>query len=256
MKNSQTIMTKQRDLAVAFAAHQAADIHGSKLRTVIEYIVLGGNDGIVTTFAVVAGTAGAKLSTGVVIVLGLANLVADGISMGAGAYLSVKSERDRYERLRKEELEEIREDAEMEREEIRRAYAAKGMTGNALEEAVRAVTSDPERWVDAMLAEEHGIHRGELERPFGRGLITFLSFAFFGGIPLLPYLFRVPAAWRFPSALLSTFTALLLVGFTRSFVTSERWFKGPLEIVGVGMLCAGVAYGIGALLKGMVGVAI
>ncbi|MDD5623847.1 MAG: VIT1/CCC1 transporter family protein, partial [Candidatus Peribacteraceae bacterium] len=79
-------MSPSLDIERAYTAHQAKDIHGSRLRAVIEYVVLGGNDGIVTTFAVVAGTAGAALSAGIVIILGLANLIADGISMGAGAY--------------------------------------------------------------------------------------------------------------------------------------------------------------------------
>ncbi|MDD5624080.1 MAG: VIT1/CCC1 transporter family protein, partial [Candidatus Peribacteraceae bacterium] len=178
-----------------------------------------------------------------------------GISMGAGAYLSIKSEHDRYTRLRKEELAEIDEDPEVEREEIRRAYAAKGLSGAVLEGAVQAVTADRERWVDTMLAEEHGIHAGELDGPFRRAFITFFSFALFGAIPLLPYFFGVSAPRQFPAALAMTFIALLLVGLTRSFITGERWFKGPLEIVGVGLLCAAVAYGVGAFLRQVVGIA-
>jgi len=249
-------MHSSRDLQKAYATHQAADIHGSRLRAFIEYVVLGGNDGIVTTFAVVAGTVGAQLSAGVVIILGIANLLADGISMGAGAYLSIKSEWDRYVRLRKEESAEIDEDPEIEREEIRRAYAAKGMSGEVLEGAVRAVTEDRERWVDVMLAEEHGIHAGELTSPLLRAFITFLSFVVFGSIPILPYLLGVAEEQRFLAAIISTFIALLLVGFTRSSITGERWFKGPLEIVSVGMVCAGVAYGIGVFLRQIIGVSV
>ncbi len=248
-------MPHHQNLQKAYEAHQQADIHGSRLRAFIEYIVLGGNDGIVTTFAVVAGTAGAELSAGIVIILGIANLLADGISMGAGAYLSIKSEWDRYVRLRKEEAAEIDEDPEIEREEIRRAFAAKGMSGEVLEGAVRALTADRERWVDAMLAEEHGIHSGELESPLLRSFITFLAFVVFGSIPILPYLLGVSEANRFSAAIISTFIALLLVGFSRSFITGERWFRGPLEIVSVGLVCAAVAYGIGAFLRTVVGIA-
>ncbi|MDD5751079.1 MAG: VIT1/CCC1 transporter family protein [Candidatus Peribacteraceae bacterium] len=242
------------DLQAAFAAHQAKDIHGSRLRAFIENIVLGGNDGIITTFAVVAGTVGAELSAGIVIILGIANLLADGISMGAGAYLSIKSERDRYVRLRKEEAEEIDEDPEVEREEIRRAYRAKGMSGAVLEGAVQAITADRERWVDAMLAEEHGMHASELENPLLRGVITFFSFIVFGSIPIIPYLLGVADAQRFPAAITATVIALLAVGLTRSTITGERWFRGPLEIVSVGLVCAAVAYGIGAFLRTVVGV--
>ena len=87
----------------ALAQHRAGESHGSTLGPYIHDIVYGAHDGIVTTFAVVAGTAGAGLSTGVVIILGVANLLADGVSMGAGAFLSLRSERDQYHRLLKEE---------------------------------------------------------------------------------------------------------------------------------------------------------
>src|SRR3990167_3871916 len=92
-----------RDIAADLKEHQANESHGSKLGPYIQDIVYGGNDGIVTTFALVAGTVGADLPHYVVIILGLANLFADGISMATGAFLSIKSERDQYRRLHKEE---------------------------------------------------------------------------------------------------------------------------------------------------------
>ena len=102
--------------------HMQGEQHGSRLGPFIQDVVYGGNDGIVTTFAVVAGTMGADLPRYIVIILGLANLLADGISMATGAYLSLKSERDQYERTRKEELEEIKKIPHIEQEEIRIAY--------------------------------------------------------------------------------------------------------------------------------------
>ncbi|MFH1444470.1 MAG: VIT1/CCC1 transporter family protein [Candidatus Peregrinibacteria bacterium] len=239
------------DLQQALAAHEEADIHGSRLREYIQDIVLGGNDGIVTTFAVVAGTAGARLPSVIVIILGLANLLADGLSMGAGVYLSLKSERDRYVRLRKEEAQEIDDDPEIEREEVRRAFRKKGFSGELLENVVTTITADRERWVDAMMHEEHGLVGSEHERPLLKGFMTFCSFAVFGAIPLIPYLLQLPDAFRFESALVSTTLALILLGITRSVATRERIFKGPLEIVSIGLICAVVAYGVGAALRGV-----
>jgi len=244
-----------QNLQQALAAHVEAEIHGSRLREYIQGIVLGGNDGIVTTFAVVAGTVGAHLSSVVVIILGLANLLADGISMGAGVYLSLKSERDRYMRLRKEETQEIEDDPEIEREEVRHAFRARGFAGDLLEQAVATITANKERWVDTMMQEEHGLVGSEHDRPFLKGLITFCSFVVFGSIPLIPYVLALPDSLRFGSALGSTVIALVLLGITRSIVTRERIFKGPLEIVGIGLLCAAVAYGVGAVLRGIVGIA-
>jgi VIT1/CCC1 family predicted Fe2+/Mn2+ transporter len=241
------------DLTRALAAHDEADIHGSRLRLFIQDIVLGGNDGIVTTFAVVAGTVGAHLSSAVIIILGLANLLADGLSMGAGVFLSLRSERDRYERIRKEERKEIEDDPEIEREEVRRAFRAKGFEGEMLEHVVQTITADKERWVDAMLHEEHGLLEDGSVHPLFNGFVTFLAFALFGFIPLLPYFFGIPADSRFSVALIATTVALILLGITRSIITRERLLRGPLEIVGVGLLCAAVAYGVGALLRGIVG---
>ncbi|MDD5103491.1 MAG: VIT1/CCC1 transporter family protein [Candidatus Peribacteraceae bacterium] len=243
------------DLQKALAAHEEADIHGSQLREHIQGIVLGGNDGIVTTFAVVAGTVGAHLSSVIVIILGIANLLADGISMGAGVYLSLKSERDRYVRLRKEEAQETEDDPDIEREEVRRAFRAKGFTGDLLENVVTTITADKERWVDTMMHEEHGLVGSEHDRPLLKGLMTFCSFVIFGAIPLIPYLLPLPDTMRFGAALVSTIAALLLLGITRSITTRERIFKGPLEIVSVGLLCAAVAYGVGAALRGVFGIA-
>src|SRR3989338_8244680 len=95
------------DIRTRLEQHRREEIHGHKLGPYIQDIVYGGHDGIITTFAVVAGTAGADLPHYIVIILGLANLFADAVSMGAGAFLSLKSELDHYFRLQKEELQEI-----------------------------------------------------------------------------------------------------------------------------------------------------
>jgi vacuolar iron transporter family protein len=245
-----------RDLKKALAEHRKKDVHGHRLGAFIQDIVYGGNDGIVTTFAVVAGTVGADLPHGVIIVLGLANLLADGSSMATGAYLSLKSEADQYERTRKEELKEIDEDPEIEREEIKEIYAAKGFKAKDLDTAVRVITSDKQRWADAMMLEEHGLTREASAKPMTHGLMTFISFVIFGSIPLIPYMFGVPAESRFTVAIISTGIALFALGLARSIITKERIFRGPLEIMSVGAIGAVVAYAIGLALRGAVGVAL
>lgn len=230
-----------------------SEFHGSTLGPFIQDIVYGGNDGIVTTFAVVAGTVGADLPHYVVIILGVANLLADGTSMGTGSYLSLKSELDNYERIRKEELDEIRKIPEIEREEIRIMYEKKGFSGKELESVVDVITSDKDTWADTMMLEEHGLTPEASSKPLIHGIMTFTSFVLFGLIPLLPFMLTVTKESRFTVAIWSTLLALIVLGFTRSYVTRERLFRGPLEIVSVGALGAFVAYGIGVLLKDMVG---
>lgn len=125
--------------------------------------VFGGIDGAVTTFAIVAGVAGAALSTNVILILGAANLLADGFSMAAGNYSGVKAERDDYNRLREMELRHIAVAPEGEREEVRQIFAAKGFDGEDLERAVDVITSCQERWVKVMLEEERrGAESGTL----------------------------------------------------------------------------------------------
>lgn len=249
-------MSKKTDLQKRLEEHKKQERHGHTLGPVIHDVVYGGNDGIVTTFAVVAGTVGAEMPHYVVIILGLANLFADGTSMATGAFLSIKSEMDQYTRLRKEELQEIEEDPEIEREEIREAYAKKGFTGKNLDEAVKTITADKERWADVMMQEEHGMTADTASQPLLHGVTTLISFVIFGSIPLLPFIFGINEAKRFEVAAVSTFFALILLGLTRSVVTKERLLRGPLEIVSVGALGALLAYGIGVLLKGMVGIAL
>ncbi len=236
--------------------HESRMSHGHRLGPIIHDIVYGGNDGIVTTFAVVAGTVGAGMERYVVIILGLANLFADASSMATGAFLSLKSEVDQRARLRKEELAEIDAEPEAEKLEIKRAYGKKGFEGENLDRVVSVITSDKDVWADTMLIEEHGIVSDTDEKPLLHAVSTFCSFVFFGAIPLIPYLFNLPEERRFPVAIASTFFALALLGLARSYVTRERLIRGAVEIVGVGAIGAIIAYAIGVGLKGIVGVAL
>jgi len=246
-------MEQNIKISEALRAHREQEHHGSRLGPVIQDIVYGGNDGIVTTFAVVAGTIGANLPHYVVVILGLANILSDGLSMASGSYLSSKSEIDQYERLKKEEFREIEQIPDIEREEIREAYEKKGFTGEALASVVKTITSDNDVWVDTMMLEEHGLAKPDRAMPVVHAVATFFAFQVFGFIPLLPFIFGMPIAYRFAIASWSTFAALILLGLTRSYVTKERWFRGPIEVVGIGATGAVVAYGIGAMLKGLVG---
>ena len=120
----------------------------------IKDFIYGGIDGAVTTLAVVSGVAGAGFSSVVIIVLGLANILADGFSMAIGNYLGTKADNQHVENERQQELLEIELNPEGEREEIRQIFAAKGFSGDQLEEVVNVITADETRWVNTMLQEE------------------------------------------------------------------------------------------------------
>jgi VIT1/CCC1 family predicted Fe2+/Mn2+ transporter len=219
-------------------------------------MVYGGLDGIITTFAVVSGVAGAHLATPVILILGLANLFADGFSMATGAYLSMKSEQEYYHREWQRELWEVKQLPAGERQELYEAYRQKGYSVDDAQELVKIQTRDTQRWVKAMMVDELGLLSDD-RKPLYSGLVTFSSFILAGATPLLVYLLGlsmpVPAAIAFPISLLLSALALFALGAAKVFVTGLNFFRSGLEMLLVGGLAAGVAYGVGALLSGLNG---
>ncbi len=215
----------------------------------IREIVYGGNDGIVTTFAVVAGTVGANLPHSIIVILGLANLFADGLSMATGAYLSEKSDIAQKRRTRAEEQTRLTTDTAAQTAVVKAHFQAQGFRGADLQKAVTVVTSRNKTWLDTVMLAKHGHSSDEASNPVTDGVMTFCSFVFFGAIPLLPYFFGVRDEQRFGVAIAGTFLALALLGGARSYVTREKLYRGPLEIVFVGALGALVAYLIGYAFK-------
>jgi VIT1/CCC1 family predicted Fe2+/Mn2+ transporter len=219
--------------------------------------IFGAVDGTVTTFAVVAGVSGAGLAPGIVIILGFANLVGDGFSMAISNFLGTRAETQQRQRIRHEERRQIREIPEGEREEVRQIFAEKGFSGDELERVVEVITEDHDRWLDTMLREEHGFPAQEAS-PWRAGLATYIGFMLAGLVPLLPYLFQatVPAAdiqpflWSIILAGLTFFT----IGAAKARFISQRWYLGGLETLVIGGVAAGLAYLIGALLRGLVDV--
>ena len=210
--------------------------------------VYGGIDGAVTTFAIVAGVVGANLSSGIILILGAANLLADGFSMAAGNYSGTKTEVDDYRRLREIERRHIAVAPEGEREEIRQILAAKGLDGAALEEAVAAITADEERWIDTMLAEEYGVSQ-TVRSPLAAALSTFAAFFVCGAVPLLPFVLNLPHA--FPIAIVMTGLVFFFIGSGKARWSLAPWWASGLETLTIGAVAAGAAYVIGDLLKGL-----
>ncbi|MFQ5605643.1 MAG: VIT1/CCC1 transporter family protein [bacterium] len=229
-------------------------IHDIEKGQYIGDMVYGAIDGIVTTFAVVSGVAGASLSSGIVLILGFANLFADGLSMAVGNYLGTKSEVEYKRRERYREEWEIENLPEEEKEEIRQIYKRKGFTGQLLEQAVEVITRDKKQWVDTMLLEELHIIP-EQKSPFKAGFITFLSFVLAGFVPLFSYVLSYFSSFfdknSYPIAIGLTFTTIFAVGSLRVYVTGKRWWTSGLEMLVVGGATAVVAYLIGYLLKGL-----
>ena len=149
--------------------------------------IYGSIDGAVTTFAIIAGVVGASLSPGIILILGFANLFADGFSMAAANYQASKARNQFIEMKRKQEEWEIDHMEEQEKEEIREIYKKKGFKDELLEEIVRIITSRRKIWIDTMMKEELGLIE-DGKNPLDNSVSTFIGFNLIGLIPLIPFM--------------------------------------------------------------------
>jgi len=207
--------------------------------------IYGGIDGSVTTLAVVTGVAGAQLSYWVILVLGFANLFADGFSMAASNYLGTKAELDDWRRLEHIEHRHIDLEPEGEREEVRQIFERKGFEGNDLERIVELVTSNRERWVQTMLMDEYGLPHS-VRSPWIAALSTFTAFLICGLIPLLPYLFGTTNS-LFVSVALTGIVFFAIGSIKSRWSTSSWWYSGLITLL-VGGIAASLAYAVGIVL--------
>jgi VIT1/CCC1 family predicted Fe2+/Mn2+ transporter len=227
-------------------------IKAAKEHSYLGDFVLGAVDGTVTTFAIVAGVAGAGMPTGVACVLGLANVVADGFSMAASNYLKSRADRNVVERFRKMEEMHVDHIPDSEREEIRQIFAGKGFDGPLLEKIVEVITHDRKRWVDTMLIEEWGLQL-ESPSPFRAGLTTFIAFLLAGMVPLLPIFLTkwLGATHIFLMSAILTGLSFVAIGVARGHLTERKLLITACETLFVGGAAAAMAYLIGLWLKGL-----
>lgn len=216
------------------------------LPSVLKDAVYGGIDGAVTTLAIVAGVAGAGLSPRVVIVLGIANVLADGFSMAAGNFAGTRAEAEDVARLRAIEAERIARDPAGGRASLRRIFAAKGLRGRALDDIVSGLSSRPRPWIDALLIEERGVSPNA-PAPLRAAAATFLAFLAAGVVPLAPFVLGLADA--FAVAALSTLGVFAVIGAIRSAWSRRRWWWTALETVVIGGSAALIAFSVGRLFQ-------
>ncbi|SMO51717.1 VIT1/CCC1 transporter family protein [Fodinibius sediminis] len=214
--------------------------------------VYGGIDGSVTTFAVVAGSAGADLAPAIIIILGFANLIADGFSMSVGSYLSNKSELENFRKHERREHWEVENMPEQETEEVRNIFREKGFEGPLLEKVVTVITNDKERWVDVMMKEELAMMKRS-KSPLAMGIVTFISFIIVGLVPLLIYILdyvtSAPLNHLFTSSIILTSLSFVGIGFLKSIVTQTSKLKSIGETLLLGTIAAVLAYYTGHFLE-------
>jgi len=248
----------KKDVGASKDAHTKEEIHEEKhTKEQGQYLgdyVYGALDGIITTFAIVSGVEGAGLSNSIVLILGFANILADGISMGVGNYLSTKTELEYIENEKRRELWEIEHVPEGEREEIRAIFKKKGFKGKDLERAVEIITSDKEIWLRTMMLEELGLTE-EDKTPVHSGIATFIAFIIAGLVPLFPFVLALifPGLMinRFLISIILTGIVLFGVGAFKTRITEVNWIRSGIEMTLVGGAAAAVSFFVGHFLRGL-----
>jgi vacuolar iron transporter family protein len=211
--------------------------------------VFGVNDGLVSNTSLVMGFAGSGVAAGTILFAGLAGLLAGAFSMAAGEYVSMRSQREAYEREIAVEAEELRDDPEAELEELALIYRAKGLPADEAEQVARTIMKDDEVALDTMAREELGLDPDELGSPWTAALSSLLAFAVGAVVVVLPYLFG--------SGLAALVTAIVLAGlalFGVGAVIGVLNGRGAVRAGGRQLLVGGAAallvFGIGHLIGG------
>ncbi|MBM2830790.1 MAG: hypothetical protein HW411_1580 [Gammaproteobacteria bacterium] len=211
--------------------------------------VLGSIDGCVTTFAVVSGAVGAGFPSAVALVLGFANLVADGFSMAVSNYQSKKTQEEHLDQARRAEDMHIREIPEGEREEIRQIFHRKGFDGEILDRIVDTITRDRNLWIETMLTEELGLQK-TLLNPMKSAFVTFLAFTGIGAVPLLPF-FSVSLSvnTKFGISIALAGCMFYGIGMIKGIALGKPMIISGISTLLTGGAAAGLAFAVGYALR-------
>jgi VIT1/CCC1 family predicted Fe2+/Mn2+ transporter/demethoxyubiquinone hydroxylase (CLK1/Coq7/Cat5 family) len=231
------------------------DLHGTGVES-IRNVIYGVNDGLTATLGVLAGVGGASIDPRVVLIGGLSAMVASGVSMAGGAYLSSKSQREVFEGQLQREAAEIEAMPELEKAELIDIYRSKGLTAEEAKTIVNRITLDKKVWLETQAREELGLDVSQFENPVREGVIAGVSTLIGGAIPVIGYLIGRVALGSSLSgfgslALAFVFCAafLFLIGAARSFFTGKNGVRSGLEMLFVGTVVAAITYGVGVLFR-------
>lgn len=208
-------------------------------------VIFGLNDGLVTTIGFVSGVTGAVFQSRVIVLTGIAQVIAGGVAMFIGAYLSNKSQEEFFLKEIARERREIKEIPEVEKQEIRDLYNHMGFLPDEVEMIVNRITSDEKLWVRFMMREELGILEEEMVKPLKAGMIMGSTFLIGGILPLIPYFFtdRIYLALKI-SVFLSLF-AFFSIGAGKSTFTKNHWLKSGIQVTLLGGSAALIGFLIG-----------
>ncbi len=206
--------------------------------------IYGVNDGLGAVFGIVSGMAGYTGGSEVVLAAGLAGTLASALSMGAGAYLSSKSQREVYESEVARERLEIEEDPHEELLELELFYQLKGFSVEEARSMAERLQQEPTQFLRTLVHEELGLNEATFPNPWRSTVSASLSTAVGGFIPIIPFFFTVGMPAVVASFIIST-VAHFVVGASKSLVTTRSWWASGAEMTMVGVLEAAVTYGLG-----------
>jgi len=206
--------------------------------------IYGVNDGLGAVFGIVSGMAGYTGGSEVVLAAGLAGTLASALSMGAGAYLASKSEREVYESEVARERAEIQEDPQEERLELELFYQLKGLSPEEAAAMAGRLEDEPKQFLRALVHEELGLSEETFPNPLKSTFSAGISTAIGGFIPIIPFFFTVGMPAVIASFIISTI-AHFAVGASKALITTRPWWASGLEMTVVGIIEAAVTYGLG-----------
>jgi len=208
--------------------------HRSTLGGSLRAAVFGVNDGLVSNLSLVLGVAGAGVASGYVLMSGAAGLLAGALSMAAGEYVSVRSQREMYEYQIALEREELAEYPEEEAEELALIYQARGVELTQARAVSRALLARPDKALDVLAREELGLNPDDLGSPWRAAAASFVTFAVGALVPLVPFLARMAGPRAVAASAAGTAVALFAVGLSLSLFTGRDALRSALRMVLIG----------------------
>jgi vacuolar iron transporter family protein len=216
----------------------------------IREVVFGIHDGLITTVAFLAGVNAASVGQRMIVIASLTEAFAQTLSMGFGAYLSTKSERELYQREIAREQLEIETMPEKEHDEIRQIYRNKGFKEDEVELVAARLTADKDRLLKVMMVEELGLIEERFANPVKVGVLMGASSCVGAILPILPYLF-LGLSEAFVASMSCAALALFATGAGKTLLTKKVWWRSGLEMLGIGLLVSVAGYGIGHVLSAL-----
>jgi len=210
----------------------------------IRAAIFGVNDGLVSNLSLIMGFAGASASNKVILLAGVAGLLAGAFSMGAGEYVSMRVQREYFERLLHLEAHELATDPEEEHRELQAIYEAKGFPPDLADQVTTVIMQDPEVALETHAREELGLDPDQLGSPWGAASSSFVTFSLGAGIPLLPFVFGSGTAATL-AAITASGVALFAIGGSMVVLTGRSWWVPGLRMLLVGAGAAAITYAVG-----------